>query len=79
MYLRTKPSASLESFLERIPSGVTIEPGGERRLSNSFMVAPARHSFFKLCVERLMDYDRWRGVHYYTVLYSAGPLFITMV
>ena len=47
-------------------------------LSNDVMFASKRSPFFKEVTETLSSNNRWRGSPYLTVMYSTGPMFISL-
>ena len=46
--------------------------------SNDFMMARARHPFMKHLIGRLAQYNQWYINYYLTVMYSTGPMFLTI-
>ncbi len=67
--------------LDRV--GVTRYPFGLAStvpigFSNDFMMARARHPFLKHLIERLARHNHWYINYYLTVMYSTGPMFLTI-
>lgn len=67
--------------LDRV--GVTRYPFGLAStvpigFSNDFMMARARHPFMKHLIERLARHNQWYINYYLTVMYSTGPMFLTI-
>ena len=46
--------------------------------SNDFMAAAPGHPFMRRLVERLPAWDVWLGTKYPTVMFSTGPMFVTL-
>lgn len=67
---RLDPLLSYPSWLHRtIPTGI----------SNDAMGAIPRHPFFLRVIDSLQAYDRSWGLPYITVMYSTGPLFLSVI
>ncbi|ODV91543.1 glycosyltransferase family 32 protein [Tortispora caseinolytica NRRL Y-17796] len=52
------------------------EPTG---ISNNIMLAEPHHPFFKKVIDSLKKYNRNWGMPYITVMYSTGPLFLSVM
>ena len=48
-------------------------------LSNDVMFASKRSPFFKKAMEALPSTNRWHGAPYLTVMYSTGPMHLSLV
>jgi mannosyltransferase OCH1-like enzyme len=46
--------------------------------SNDFMAAAPGHPFMRRLVERLPAWDVWLATKYPTVMFSTGPMFVTL-
>jgi hypothetical protein len=67
---RLDPLLSYPAWLRRtIPTGI----------SNDAMGAVPRHPFFLKVIDSLQSYDRDWQVPYITVMYSTGPLFLSVI
>jgi mannosyltransferase OCH1-like enzyme len=67
---RLDPLLSYPAWVRRtVPTGI----------SNDAMGAVAQHPFFLRVIESLQSYNRNWGVPYITVMYSTGPLFLSVV
>jgi mannosyltransferase OCH1-like enzyme len=47
-------------------------------VSNDVMFATKGNAFFKQMIETLPETNRWYGLPYFTVLFSTGPMFLSL-
>ncbi|PRP78014.1 mannosyl phosphorylinositol ceramide synthase SUR1 [Planoprotostelium fungivorum] len=47
--------------------------------SNDFLVSSKGHPFFKKIIDSLQTYNHWYGTQFLTVLFSTGPVFLSLV
>lgn len=67
---RLDPLLSYPAWVRRtVPTGI----------SNDAMGSVPQHPFFHTVIERLQHYNRNWGMPYITVMYSTGPLFLSVI
>jgi mannosyltransferase OCH1-like enzyme len=74
--LDLSPYRSLTPLLSYPSIACLTSPTG---ISNDILGSTPQHPFFTLVIERLSEYNRHWGLPYITVMYSTGPLFLSVV
>lgn len=76
---KTKDIGDIVNYMEASGKQVAFPQTDPVGLSNDVMFASKNSSFFKKAITSLPKKKRWYGIHYLTVLYSTGSLFVSLL
>ena len=76
---KTKDIGDLVHYIEASGKQVSLPKTDPVGLSNDIMIASKNSSFFEKAITSLPTKNRWFGIHYLTVLYSTGSLFVSLL
>jgi inositol phosphorylceramide mannosyltransferase catalytic subunit len=76
---RTKDIGDLVDYMEASGKLVALPQTDPVGLSNDVMFASKNSAFFREAIDALPTKNRWFGIHYLTVLYSTGSLFLSLL
>ena len=76
---RTKDIGDLVDYMEASGKLVALPQTDPVGLSNDVMFASKNSTFFREAIDALPTKNRWFGIHYLTVLYSTGSLFLSLL
>lgn len=75
----TKDIGNIVSYMEVSGKQVALPQTEPIGVSNDVMFASKNSAFFKEAIDTLPTKNRWFGIHYLTVLYSTGSLFVSLL
>lgn len=76
---KTKDIGDLVTYMEASGKQVALPQTDPVGLSNDVMFAKKNSQFFKKAIDALPTKNRWFGIHYLTVLYSTGSLYLSLL
>ena len=76
---KTKDVGDIVTYMESSGKQVALPETDPFGLSNDVMIASKHSQFFQKAIEALPTKNRWFGIHYFTVLYSTGSLFLSLL
>ena len=76
---RTKDIGDIVTYMEKTGKQVALPQTHPFGLSNDVMIASKHNPFFQKAIEALPTKNRWFGIHYLTVLFSTGSLFLSLL
>lgn len=75
----SKDIGDIINYMEATGKTVALPQTEPLGLSNDVMLSSANSTFFKEAIGALPAESKWFGIHYLTVLYSTGSLFLSAV